>query len=91
VEQAVDRTRAWLSQPTSVLLEPTAQHLDVLGGLLTSLGSGGNLTNDAHLAALVIEHRGEVVTYDSDFGRFPGVTWSTPGALEIPRQEGRSI
>jgi predicted nucleic acid-binding protein len=52
----------------------------VLGGLLTSLGSGGNLTNDAHLAALAIEHRGEVVTYDSDFGRFPGVTWSTPGA-----------
>ena len=52
----------------------------MLGGLLTSLGSGGNLTNDAHLAALVIEHRGEVVTYDSDFGRFPGVTWSTPGA-----------
>ncbi len=61
-------------------LELTAQHLDVLGGLLTSLGSGGNLTNDAHLAALAIEHRGEVVTYDSDFGRFPGVTWSTPGA-----------
>ena len=91
VEQAVDRMRAWLSQPTSVLLEPTAQHLDVLGGLLTSLGSGGNLTNDAHLAALAIEHRGEVVTYDSDFGRFPGVAWSTPGALEIPRQEGRPV
>ncbi len=30
---------------------------------------GGNLSNDAHLAALAIEHRGEVVTYDSDFGR----------------------
>jgi toxin-antitoxin system PIN domain toxin len=78
VGQAVDRARAWLSQPTSVLLEPTAQHLDVLCGLLTPFGSGGNLTNDAHLAALAIEHRGEVVTYDSDFSRFPGVTWSTP-------------
>ncbi|MGH3930846.1 MAG: type II toxin-antitoxin system VapC family toxin [Pseudonocardiaceae bacterium] len=88
VDQAVDRVRAWLAQPTSVLLEPTAQHLEVLSSLLTPLGTGGNLVNDAHLAVLAIEHRGEVVTYDSDFGRFPGVTWSTPAALEIPRQEG---
>ena len=78
VDQAVDRVRAWLAQPTSVLLEPTAQHLEVLSNLLAPVGTGGNLINDAHLAALAIEHRGEVVTYDSDFGRFPGVTWSTP-------------
>ncbi|MGH3943051.1 MAG: type II toxin-antitoxin system VapC family toxin [Pseudonocardiaceae bacterium] len=88
VDQAVDRVRAWLAQSTTVLLEPTAQHLEVLSGLLTPLGTGGNLVNDAHLAALAIEHRGEVVTYDSDFGRFPGVTWSTPEVLEIPHQEG---
>lgn len=88
VDQAVDRARAWLSQPTSVLLEPTAQHLDVLCGLLTPLGSGGNLINDAYLAALALEHRGEVITYDNDFGRFPGVTWSTPGTTEVPRQGG---
>lgn len=84
VEQAVDRSRAWLSQPTSVLLEPTARHLDVLCGLLNPLGSGGNLVSDAHLAALAIEHRGEVVTYDSDFGRFAGVAWSRPANLDIP-------
>lgn len=70
----------------SIVLEPTAQHLQVLSHLLTALGTGGNLINDVHLAALAIEHRGEVVTYDSDFGRFPGVTWSTP---EIPHQEDR--
>lgn len=84
VEQAVDRSRAWLSQPTSVLLEPTSRHLDVLCGLLNPLGSGGNLVSDAHLAALAIEHRGEVVTYDSDFGRFAGVAWSRPANLDIP-------
>jgi hypothetical protein len=88
VDQATDRVRAWLASPTSVLLEPTAQHLEVFNNLLMSLGAGGNLINDAHLAALAIEHRGEVITYDSDFGRFPGVTWSTPGALEIPNQKG---
>ena len=89
VDQALDRVHAWLAQPTSVIVEPTPAHLQVLSGLLTALGTGGNLTSDAHLAALAIEHRGEVVTYDSDFGRFPGVTWSMPGTLEIPRQEDR--
>jgi uncharacterized protein len=89
VDQALDRVHAWLAQPASIVLEPTAQHLQVLSHLLTALGTGGNLTNDTHLAALAIEHRGEVITYDSDLGRFPGVTWSTPGALEIPHQEDR--
>lgn len=78
VPDALERVRAWLAQPVSVVLEPTALHLDVLARLLGAVGAGGNLTNDAHLAALAIEHRGEVVSYDSDFGRFPGVVWSTP-------------
>ncbi len=25
-------------------------------------------------------HRGAMITYDSDFGRFPGVSWRTPGS-----------
>lgn len=78
VGEALGRVRAWLAQPVSVVLEPTPRHLDVLSGLLEPHGAGGNLTNDAQLAALAIEHRGEVVTYDSDFGRFPGVAWGPP-------------
>lgn len=81
VDQALDRVQAWLAQPTSIVVEPTARHGEVLSGLLIALGTGGNLANDAHLAALAIEHRGEVITYDSDFGRFAGVTWFTPGSL----------
>jgi toxin-antitoxin system PIN domain toxin len=78
VDGALDRVSAWLAQPTSVVLEPTSRHLPVLHGLLVSSGTGGNLTSDAHLAALAIEHRGTVVTYDSDFGRFPGLRWMLP-------------
>lgn len=78
VSEALDRVRAWLAQPTGVVLEPTVRHVDVLGDLLAHVGAGGNLTSDAHLAALAIEHRGHVVTYDSDFGRFPGVVWRPP-------------
>jgi predicted nucleic acid-binding protein len=32
VDDALRRVRAWLGQPTGVVLEPTARHLDVLGG-----------------------------------------------------------
>lgn len=81
VAGALDRVADWLAQPTSVLLEPTAQHLPVLRGLLGSSGTDGNLTSDAHLAALAIEHRGTIVSYDRDFGRFPGVRWTTPPTM----------
>jgi predicted nucleic acid-binding protein len=53
----------------------------VVAGLLASVGTGGNLVNDGHLAALAIEHRATVVSYDGDFGRFDGITWQTPDAL----------
>ncbi len=47
--------------------------------LLAPLGTAGNLTSDAHLAALAIEHGAEIVTYDVDFGRFPRVRRHEPG------------
>lgn len=78
VDDALDRVAAWLAPPTSVVLEPTARHLQVLRGLLVGSGTGGNLTSDAHLAALALEHRATVVTHDADFGRFPGVRWRRP-------------
>lgn len=34
--------------------------------------------NDAHLAALAVEHRCTVVSFDHDFGRFEGVEWAMP-------------
>jgi uncharacterized protein len=47
--------------------------------LLRDSGTGGNLTTDAHLAALALEHGAAVVSYDRDFARFPGVTHRLPG------------
>lgn len=68
----------WLARPGVLVLEPTARHLLVLQGLLAPVGTAGNLVGDAHLAALALEHAGEVVSYDSDFARFPGLRWSSP-------------
>jgi hypothetical protein len=79
VDEAMDRVDAWLAQPSAVVVEPTGRHATLVRTLLAPLGSGGNLVSDAHLAALAIEHGGEVVSYDRDFGRFEGVRWEQPG------------
>ena len=52
-----------------------AGELDVL----RAGGSGGNLVNDAHLAALAIEHDAMIVTFDTDFARFNTVQWQLLG------------
>ncbi len=70
--------RGWLDRPTAVVVNPTERHLDLLGDLLAEVGTAGNLTSDAHLAALSLEHRAELVSYDRDFTRFPGVRWTSP-------------
>ena len=38
----------------------------------------GDLTGDAHLAALAIEHGAELCSRDTDFSRFDGLRWSDP-------------
>lgn len=81
VEDATAQVLEWQSAPGAVIVQPTGRHGDVLAGLLIGVGTGGNLTSDAHLAALAIEHRGTVVSYDPDFSRFDGVSWVKPGDL----------
>ena len=41
-------------------------------------GTGGNLTTDAHLAALCIEYNGVLYTADNDFMRFAPLKWVNP-------------
>ncbi len=72
-DAALDVVDAWLSAAPAVVLEPGRQHPQLLRGLLRDVGTGGNLVNDAHLAALAIEHRCTIVSFDQDFDRFPGV------------------
>ncbi len=70
--------RTWLSQPSATLVEPSARHFDVLAGLLVSTGTAGNLVGDAHLAGLAMEYAAELISFDADFGQFPGLTWRMP-------------
>ncbi len=84
LDDAVAVLRAWLAAPSAVVLEPGPRYLDILAGLLAETGTAGNLVGDAHLAALAIEHRARVVSFDSDFGRFRGLRWSLPGEDRRP-------
>jgi toxin-antitoxin system PIN domain toxin len=77
-EHAVAHVRAWLERSNVTTIDPGSRHLEVLGRLLGDLGVGGNLTTDAHLAALAIEHQCEVHSNDVDFARFPGLRWRNP-------------
>jgi uncharacterized protein len=78
VATACAHARAWLAQPYVTLVDPGARHAEILFGLLESLGTAGNLTTDAHLAALSIEHQAELHSTDADFARFPGLRWVNP-------------
>jgi len=78
VATACAHARAWLGQPYVSIIDPGARHAEILFGLLESLGTAGNLTTDAHLAALAIEHQAELHSTDADFTRFPGLRWVNP-------------
>ena len=77
-ETAFDLTESWLDQPSVMIVEAGPRHIVILRELLAELGAGGNLTSDAHLAALAMENRAELCSSDGDFARFPGLQWSNP-------------
>ncbi len=78
VTTACAHARGWLAQPYVSIVDPGDRHAEILFGLLESLGTAGNLTTDAHLAALAIEHQAELHSTDRDFGRFAGLRWVNP-------------
>lgn len=72
IEEALDIVDGWLAQPSVTVIHPTAV---VLRELMAPLGTGGNLTGNAHLAALAIEHGAALCSTDADFSRVPGLRW----------------
>jgi hypothetical protein len=77
-EEAAEHVDRWLARPCATVIEPTERHLARLRQLLEPLGTVGNLTSDAHLAALAIEHGAVLYSCDSDFARFSGLRWVDP-------------
>ena len=78
LQEAVNYVDRWLEQPNVVIVVPTPTHWPLAKDLLNSSGAAGNLTTDAHIAALAVEHGYTVHSNDADFGRFPNVKWVNP-------------
>ncbi len=83
LDQAVGLVDSWLAQPNVRLVPPSESHWQVLKKMLSAGRAGGNLTTDAHIAALASEYGMVVHSNDADFARFPGVSVRNP-LLDIP-------
>jgi toxin-antitoxin system PIN domain toxin len=75
---AADSIRSWLRQPIVQIIDGGPDHVSKVLSLLENLGTAANLTTDAQLAALAIEHEATLHTSDADFIRFPGLRWFNP-------------
>jgi toxin-antitoxin system PIN domain toxin len=77
-EQASALIDEWLAQPGCVVVHPGDRHWEILKTLLSQAGAAGNLTTDAHLAAIAMEHDATLCSTDRDFQRFAGLDTLNP-------------
>lgn len=78
IDEAASRVESWLARRIVRIVNAGPRHAELVFGFLRAEGKGGNLTTDAHLAALAVEFSGVVYTADTDFLRFAGVQWVNP-------------
>ena len=70
--------REWLAQSNVLLIDLGLSFQEIYLSYTDELGAAGNLTTDAYLAALAVEHQAELQSTDSDFQRFSGLRWRNP-------------
>ncbi len=80
VAEAFDLADEWLERSTVRIPIPDERHFSRVRELLQSAGVSGKHVDDAHLAALALQYRATIVTFDTDFARFPEVKWERPAA-----------
>lgn len=78
VEEAIAYVDEWLALPAVSLVTPGLRHWEIFRTLVIQCGMAGNLTTDAHIAALALESGGTVYSADNDFRRFPGIRHVNP-------------
>jgi hypothetical protein len=76
--EAVRIVSSWLDRSNVRIIESGSAHWPILARLIEGSQASGNLANDAHLAALAIEHGATLATHDRDFSRFPGLRLEDP-------------
>jgi uncharacterized protein len=77
-KEILEIVQEWMHLPHFSVVHPGENHFTFLSKLLENLGTAGNLTTDAHLAALAIERGLILHSTDADFSRFPELRWKNP-------------
>ncbi len=75
---AAAKLDGWLALYNVQVVREKDDHWGTLKSLLRDAGTAGNLTTDAHLAALALSHDAVLVSCDTDFARFKGLRWENP-------------
>lgn len=78
VTEALEQIDRWLDVPNVKIVEETEEHWRIMRRFVAEVGTAGNLTSDAHLAALADSLGATVATCDADFSRFRGLRWENP-------------
>lgn len=76
--EAWEHVGDWLDAPAAWVPAPGRGHRELLGRLLIAHDLRAGLVSDAALAALCLEHGLTMVSADSDFARFAGLSWFNP-------------
>jgi uncharacterized protein len=77
-DAAAARLDTWLARDNIRIVSEKADHWTALKRLLRGSGTAGNLTTDAHLAALALSHDAVLVSSDADFSRFTSLRLENP-------------
>jgi toxin-antitoxin system PIN domain toxin len=78
VGEAFSYVNNWLSFPSVRMVDADPEDIQTVESLLTAAGTGGNLVSDAQIAAAALRLGATVHSVDSDFGRWPNVSWINP-------------
>jgi toxin-antitoxin system PIN domain toxin len=78
LEQALAITTAIREAENCLQLNPGPRHWTLFAETCRAGAARGPLVSDAYLAALAIEHGCELLSFDRDFARFPGLRWRPP-------------
>ncbi len=72
---------SWLALPNVEILTPGQRHWPIFKTLCLAASVTGDVSTDAHLAALAMEFNATLYSTDRDFARFPGLRWRNPLAV----------
>lgn len=76
--QASQVVTGWLDRSAARVLVPDEPHLRLVMELLIAVGTAGNLSTDAQIAAHALQHGAVVASNDTDFARFPQLSVVNP-------------